>query len=115
LKPVAYVQGYSSSVTSKPDAEPDTIFIDVGQHEIVAMIQTRMPSEAGDVPLTQYVHGVLLKYLTDDARAQGLVEGTIELWEDHTEADLVDELTKTMTSPDSVFEHSRSVWNERNK
>ena len=46
LKPVAYVQGYSSSVTSKPDAEPDTIFIDVGEHEIIAMIQTRMPLEA---------------------------------------------------------------------
>lgn len=115
MKPVAYIQGYSSSVTSKPAAEPDTIFIDVGEREIVAMIQTRMPPEAGDVPLTQYVHGVLLKYLTDEARAQGLVEGTIELWEDHTEAELVDELTKTMTSPDSVCEHSRSVWHQRNK
>ena len=115
MKPVAYIQGYSSSVTSKPDAEPDTIFIDVGEHEIVAMIQARMPLEAGDVPLSQYVHGVLLKYLTDDARAQGLVEGNIELWEDHTEADLVAELTKTTKSHDSVFEHSRSVWHERNK
>ena len=115
MKPVAYIQGYSSSLTSKPDAEPDTIFIDIGEHKIVAMIQTRMPPEAGDVPLTQYVHGVLLKYLTDDARAQCLVEGTIELWEDHTEADPLDELTKTMTSPDSVFERSRSVWHECNK
>ena len=115
MKPVAYIQGYPSSVTSKPDAQPDTIFVEVGEHQIVAMIQMRMPHEAGDVPLAQYVHGVLLKYLTDDARAQGLVQGTIELWEDHTEADLVAELTKTMTSPDSIFEHSRCVWHERNK
>ena len=115
MKPVAYVQGYSSSATSNPDAEPDTIIIDVGEHEIVAMIQARMPLEAGDVPLSQYVHGVLLKYLTDDARAQGLVEGNIELWENHTEADLVAELTKSTKSHDSVFEHSRSVWHERNK
>ena len=113
--PVAYVQGYSSSVTSKACAEPDTIFIDVGEHETVAMIQARMPLEAGDVPLTQYVHGVLLKYLNDDARAQGLIEGNIELWDDHTETELVAELTKTTKSQDSLCEHSRSVWHERNK
>jgi hypothetical protein len=114
MTPVAYVQGYSSSVTSGADAEPDTIIVDVGEHETVAIIQTRMPLDAGDVPLSQYVHGVLLKYLTGDARAQGLVAGNIKLWKDHTEADLVDEITKTTTSHDSVFEHSRSVWRERN-
>ena len=113
--PVAYVQGYSSSVTSKAGAEPDTIFIDVGEHETVALIQARMPLEAGDVPLTQYVHGVLLKYLTVDARAQGLIEGNIELRDDYTEADLVAEITKTTKSHDSICEHSRSVWHESNK
>ena len=102
-------------MTSKALAEPDTIFIDVGEHETVAMIQARMPLEAGDVPLSQYVHGVLLKYLTDDARAQGVIEGNIELWDDHTEADLVAELTKTTKSQDTICEHSRSVWRESNK
>ena len=37
--------------------------------------------------------------------AQGLVEGNIELWGNHTEADLVAEITKTTTSHHGIFEH----------
>jgi hypothetical protein len=47
-----------------------------------------MPLEVGDVPLSQYVHGVFYNILPTTP-AQGLVEGNIELWGNHAEADLV--------------------------
>lgn len=110
MNPIAYVDGYTSSDTSNADGQIDRMFLDVGEHQTIAMIEVKLPPEAGSVPLKQFAHSVILKLLNDDARSQGLIEGTIELWDGHTEAELKAELRKSSTSDESVYEHSRVQW-----
>ena len=84
MKPIVYIDGYSSSDTSNTAAEIDRMFLDVGELNTVAMIEVKLPPEAGSVPLKQYAHSIILKLLNNDARSQGFTDGTIELWRGHT-------------------------------
>lgn len=113
MNPIAYIDGYTSSDTANPDGEIDRMFLDVGELRTVAMIEVKLPPEAGSVPLKQFAHSIILKLLNDDARSQALLEGIIELWDGHTEVDLEAELRKSSTSDNSVYERSRAEWSQR--
>ena len=54
MKPIVYIDGYSSSDTSNTAAEIDRMFLDVGELNTVAMIEVKLTPEAGSVPLKQY-------------------------------------------------------------
>lgn len=109
MRPIAFIDGRTSSDSSRPD-EIDTAYLDIGEFETIAMVEVKLPPDAGDVPESQFLHGFLLKLMNDDARSQGLTDGTIELWNRHTEEELKRELTKTSEVQDCLYEHSRASW-----
>ena len=39
MNPIAYVDGYTSSDTSNADGQIDRMFLDVGEHQTIAMIE----------------------------------------------------------------------------
>lgn len=115
MNPIAYIDSYASSDTSNEKGQIDKMFLDLGEHRTIAMIEIKLPPKAGSVPLKQFAHSVILKLLNDDARSQGLIDGTVELWDGRTEAELKAELRKSSTAEDSVYEHSRAQWGKRQR
>lgn len=114
MNPIVFIDGYASSGSSiNSDAPADTLFLDVGEAETTAMIEVRLPPDAGSVPHKQFAHGIILKLLNSDARRQGLADGTIELWDGHSEASLEAELQKSSRADDSIYQHSRAHWLQR--
>lgn len=114
MNPIAYIDSYASSHTNA-NGQIDRMFLDLGEHQTIAMIELKLPPKAGSVPLKQFAHSVILKLLNDDARSQGLIDGTVELRDGRTEAELKAELRKSSTSDDSVYEHSRAQWAKRQR
>jgi hypothetical protein len=113
MNPIAYIDRYASSDTD--NGQIDRMFLDLGEHQTIAMIEIKLPPEAGSVPHKQFAHSVILKLLNDDARSRGLVEGTVELRDGRTEAELKAELRKSSTADDSVYEHPRAQWAKRQR
>lgn len=64
------------------------MLLDAGELHTTAMIEVKLPPEAGSVPLMQFARSIILKLLNNDARRQGLTEGTIELCDGYSEESL---------------------------
>lgn len=114
MDPIVFIDGYTSSGPDNNVGDPaDTMFLDVGEARTTAMIEVRLPPDAGSVPHIQFAHGIVLKLLNSDARRQGLADVTIELWDSHSEVSLESELRKSSNADDSVCGHSRAQWLHR--
>jgi len=71
MDPIVFIDGYTSSGPDNNVGDPaDTMFLDVGEARTTAMIEVRLPPDAGSVPHIQFAHGIVLKLLNSDARRQ---------------------------------------------
>lgn len=105
---VIFLHGLTSSNRSAIDPVKDIAILDVGETETVAMINVRIPA-GGDVPLKQFLHSEMLKYLTDEVRLQALQNGQIELRNGNTDTVLKDELIECNEMTGSVSDQPRAT------